>query len=614
MDQRSRIQAPGRATASDGAGEAGGGAAAPGPGKRTLTEQLPSGDSGAAMPGVARDRLERGFGASLASVRVHTGAASATAAGGLGARAFATGQDVHFAAGAYQPETPGGFHLLAHEVAHTVQAQGTAGAAPQLSLLDDAAADAGSPAEREADHAAAQVSRGIPYQVSRGTAPVGQVHAFKPSEHRDLGDAADGGDVGIVLDDGSKLSFGEAIACVDYLGGSAASIQDLAKTPGGAVKIRWVLWFSQVRSGAEPPLGQDEKKAIRNRWYKELSNNTDHFGGAAVDAYEQHHLTALTTAYLAGFECRTTDAARLEEAVAQHYLNDLFASGHIRTPRADIKGWYQARIPDSGKRLVRYMANSVADNMKKHDGTLNILDNVTGQFSSGVEQSIVAQAGPVLETASLGDIVGGAYHDEDNKGLDVVSDCDPQGNVVGGGYAWNAIGDEKLGSPGGETTKKMAIAAMKASLAELDAIGKQGVKDAFGPGKTPEAVKALAAAAAAAYKPFKAKKFIPRVDPGKPAKERKWKWNELDADFKTALDGYMKGRIFWQLAGVIGSIEETKTFHVPAFGDFTVKPREAFKEFCEEVKARGYGLLREAIGDGGGGGGGGLLGPVGILL
>jgi hypothetical protein len=76
----------------------------------------------------------------------------------------------------------------------------------------------------------------------------------------------------------------------------------------------------------------------------------------------------------------------------------------------------------------------------------------------------------------------------------------------------------------------------------------------------------------------------------------------------------MKGRIFWQLAGVIGSIEETKTFHVPAFGDFTVKPREAFREFCEEVKARGYGLLREAIGDGGGGGGGGLLGPVGILL
>ena len=611
MDQRWRSQSEGRGGAGEVQRDARGGAApVPVPGKQTLTEQLPSGDSGAAMSAAARDRLETSFGASLASVRLHTGPASAAAADGMGARAFAAGQDVHFAPGAYQPDTPGGFHLLAHEVAHTVQAQGTAGAAPQRSSLD--AADAGSPAAREADHAAAHAARGIPYQVSRGTAPVGVVHAFKPSEHRDLGDAADGGDVGIVLDDGSKLSFGEAIACVDYLGGSASSIQDMAKTPGGAVKIRWVLWFSQVRGGAEPALGPEEKKTIRNRWYKELSNNTDHFGASAVDAYEQHHLTALTTAYLAGFECRTMDAARLEEAVSQHYLNDLFASGHIRTPRAEIKAWYQSQIPNSGKRLIRYMANTVADNMKKHDGTLNVLDNVTGQFSSGVEDSIVAQAGPVLETASLGDIVGGAYHDEDNKGLDVVSDCDPLGNEVSGGYAWSAVGDEKLGSPEGATTKKMAVAAMKASLAELDTIQKQGIKDAVGPARSPEAVKALAAAAAATYKPFKAKKFIPRVDPSKPAKERKWKWNELDADFKTALDTYMKGRIFWQLAGVIGSIEETKSFHVPVFGDFTVKPREAYKEFCDEVKARGYGLLREAIGDGGGGGG--MISPIGILL
>jgi hypothetical protein len=487
-----------------------------------------------------------------------------------------------------------------------MQAQGTTRPAPQLAARDVAAGD--SPAEREADHAATQVARGGSHPVSRGTAPGHRVHAFKPSEHRDLGDAADGGE--IRLDDGTTLSFGEAIAAVDYLGGSAQGIQEIAKSPAGALKIRWVLWFAQVRGGAEPALADAEKKAIRNRWYKELSNNADHFGAAAIDAYEQHHLTALTTAYLAGFECRTMDGARLEEAVAQHYLNDLFSAGHIRTPRSEIKSWYQSQFPTSGKRLVRYMANTVADNMKKLDGTLNILDNVTGQFSSGVEDSIVAQAGPVLETASLGDIVGGAYHDEDNKGLDVVSDCDPLGNPVAGGYAWHAIGDEKLNGADGDMTKKMALAAMKASLAELDVIQQQGIKAAAGPARSPDAVKALAGLAASAFAPFKAKKFIPRVNPAKPAKERKWKWNELDPEFKTALDTYMKGRIFWQLVGVTGSIEEIKKFKVPLFGEFTVKPRAAYALFCDEVKTRGYDLLHEAIGDGNGG----IGSPIGGLF
>ena len=595
MDNERQSRTPGRSSTAGTTTAAESGRSAPAPGKHTLTEQLPAAGSGAALPSEARGRLETGFGASLGDVRVHTGETSAAAASNLGAAAFATGQDVHFATGAYEPHSSKGFSLLAHEVAHTVQAQGTSGTAPLCASPDVAPGDAA--VEREADAAASSVARGIPHPVSRGTAPAHRVHAFKPAEHADLGNESGASE--IRLDDGTVISFGEAIAVVDYIGGSAAAIQEMAKSADGSNKIRWVLWFSNVRGGSEPALAADQKQAIRNNWYKELTKNEDHFGAKAIDAYETHHLGALTTAYLAGFECRTMDAARLEEAVAQHYLNDLFAAGHIRTPRTEIKDWYQEHFPTSGVRLRRFMASSIADNIKQGDALLTVVDNTTGYIASRVESTIIAKAGAVLETVSLGDIVGGAYHDEDNQGLDVMSDCDPAGNVVSGGYKWHAIGDEKLGSPEGATTKQMAVAAMKASLAELDAIEKQGVKDAWGPAKSPTAVRIAASAAAAMFAPFKAKRFIPRVDPAKPAKERKWKWNELDPEFKTALDTYMKGRIFWQLVGQAGAIDENQT----VTGGKVIHPRAAYQKFCDDVHSRGYDLLHEAIGDSGGKGG-----------
>ena len=71
------------------------------------------------------------LGADLGAVRVHTGPESATAAKAVGARAYTTGQDIHFAPGQYDPASAIGQHLLAHEVAHTVQQQGSTGGETQ---------------------------------------------------------------------------------------------------------------------------------------------------------------------------------------------------------------------------------------------------------------------------------------------------------------------------------------------------------------------------------------------------------------------------------------------------------------------------------------------------
>jgi hypothetical protein len=57
-------------------------------------------------------------------VRVHTDGEAAEAAAAIDSRAFTFGRHVVFAQGEYHPETPGGLHLIAHELAHVVQQSG----------------------------------------------------------------------------------------------------------------------------------------------------------------------------------------------------------------------------------------------------------------------------------------------------------------------------------------------------------------------------------------------------------------------------------------------------------------------------------------------------------
>jgi hypothetical protein len=72
------------------------------------------------------------FGADFSDVRIHTDAQSARSAAAVGARAYTVGRDVVFGAGQYDPSGDSGRHLLAHELAHTIQQQEGAGAGGQV--------------------------------------------------------------------------------------------------------------------------------------------------------------------------------------------------------------------------------------------------------------------------------------------------------------------------------------------------------------------------------------------------------------------------------------------------------------------------------------------------
>ncbi|MGB1254077.1 MAG: eCIS core domain-containing protein, partial [Candidatus Promineifilaceae bacterium] len=74
----------------------------------------------------SRSFFESRMGADFSDVRIHRDASSAELSQDLNARAFTTGNNIAFNSGEYNPGTPDGDRLLAHELTHTVQ-QGAAG-------------------------------------------------------------------------------------------------------------------------------------------------------------------------------------------------------------------------------------------------------------------------------------------------------------------------------------------------------------------------------------------------------------------------------------------------------------------------------------------------------
>lgn len=134
-------------------------------GADSYVQRAASASSGSALPSGVKDQFESSLGADLSGVRVHTGSASAEAASAVGARAYTTGQDIHFGAGQYAPSDPFGLHLLAHEVAHTVQQAGGASSGTQYKLE---VSTPGDHAEVEADRAADAMVAGRAASVSGG--------------------------------------------------------------------------------------------------------------------------------------------------------------------------------------------------------------------------------------------------------------------------------------------------------------------------------------------------------------------------------------------------------------------------------------------------------------
>ncbi|HWO21082.1 MAG TPA: DUF4157 domain-containing protein [Kofleriaceae bacterium] len=83
---------------------------------------------GSPLPASMRRFMEPRFRADFGAVRVHTDEQAARLTRQLNARAFTVGEHVFFGRGEYNPDSPDGRELLAHELTHTIQQ----GAAPPV--------------------------------------------------------------------------------------------------------------------------------------------------------------------------------------------------------------------------------------------------------------------------------------------------------------------------------------------------------------------------------------------------------------------------------------------------------------------------------------------------
>ncbi|MCU1228689.1 MAG: hypothetical protein JWO97_1573 [Acidobacteria bacterium] len=102
-----------------------------------------------------RSSMEARFGHDFRSVRIHTGAAAAESAHAVGAHAYTVGNDIVFAA-RHDPQSPRSAHILAHELAHTIQQRGVA----PVSFDELPISSPDHATEREADAVASAVMRG----------------------------------------------------------------------------------------------------------------------------------------------------------------------------------------------------------------------------------------------------------------------------------------------------------------------------------------------------------------------------------------------------------------------------------------------------------------------
>jgi len=79
---------------------------------------------GQSLAAPVRSAMEQAFGADFSGVRIHQSQQADTLNRSIEARAFTSGQDLFFRKGEYDPSTPAGQGLLAHELTHVVQQSG----------------------------------------------------------------------------------------------------------------------------------------------------------------------------------------------------------------------------------------------------------------------------------------------------------------------------------------------------------------------------------------------------------------------------------------------------------------------------------------------------------
>lgn len=275
------------------------------------------------------------------------------------------------------------------------------------------------------------------------------------------------------------------------------------------------------------------EQRVRDRFLALGASNDDHFvapgpRGAATEAdraaprfgsapagYRRVHKLALDEAFRMGRLGGEVSGAMALEAAAQHYLTDAFASGHLRTPVAAMREFWQVRYPWFWEQLRRKVASDTAAALRELAPPLRL---VPARALQDRTFSAVQSRTAGFPRVSLGDLLAKVFHDWDNA----------QGLTLEGGGVLFGDGCLDQGD-----TRRLAVAACRAGIDDVEAAHRLG---AVGRAIAGEPLYAAVREATGARDPgFAADARIPRPSDANPAQN--WRATDVDQLWDTPIVG-----------------------------------------------------------------------------
>ncbi len=323
--------------------------------------------------------------------------------------------------------------------------------------------------------------------------------------------------------------------------------------PGG-------VWAHLIPIFEEP--NNPVAKAVENRYLWSASVNFEHFAhpggksgpkesddrGSAGGSYHHLHETAIKRAYDAQQNAQPVNDAMAHDAAAQHFLQDSFSSGHVRTPRREIAEYWDGKYPLLNDQFKKSIAQEMAVYINAHETNVPTIAGSVRDIYAEIIAEVDAKAG-ALPPLTMDPLVGLVAHDVDNtNGVFVKNDW----------AAWQSFGDGHGGvrnaqDQPGEPAPAPREGDTRHYVEQAVSLSVEDINHAFTapPGLTDAAllahVKSKTPSPAVVKDMYGAEQAMPRVDASKEKSNQTWKASSLRDLWATSVRSDGAGGTYGQI-------------------------------------------------------------------
>lgn len=260
----------------------------------------------------------------------------------------------------------------------------------------------------------------------------------------------------------SRLTYGNVVQCVDamltpeYL--FAVTLNKMANDTAGAVypPSTGIVgnWGEIGLTGSDCIVNDVLNSAQRSEIIRATHNNHSHFGSHLVTTMQLYHYMAISFA-----RSRDLGAALAVNALADHFLHDFFAPGHLAVNRNDTPDLLATQIHDefNGKAGVHFfldfgggvndfVGGAYRERFRRSAVTaLRIMSSSSDVRVCGIRYNLAAKANRLNMESMLELAVPAGWCDssEDRAVVDVLKDVLRQAEI-GGGKIVSMMGDDRL--------------------------------------------------------------------------------------------------------------------------------------------------------------------------